>query len=275
MGAQMLAVCLGSLLCQSRAALAAVECAAGSQATCISDVGPRNGGAMIQKPVHHAEQVPPASLASAGVTTPLKAKLEGLQADIEALTARVKTLQGLVGMKAPEPVALQAGTKVGQFPQFHVAESLDELKGFMPVDADHNKRKGLPGTKYVEHDHKHRNIDDVVKKIKKEFPAFIEADEDGDDNTLKGIVEALEVKVQDLNSKVLDLGNMVLGATWTDPIAAKLAAGNGTKTSLASRAEVIDMEVASLRTHVASLEQAVTGTQTVHAALCLAALLCL
>merc|ERR1712060_920405 len=85
-----------------------------------------------------------------------------------------------------------------------------------------------------------------------------------EDDTLKAIVEDLENKVEGLKSSTLDLENMVLGTNHVKPVSGKPANDTESSNSLATRATILELEVASLRTRVASLEQSVTGSQTAH-----------
>lgn len=246
-----LAMLVSSTLCLTEASPA--QCNAGDRSTCIHESGPRAGGAMIQKPAE------PVNLALA--QTPLKSKLENLQADVESLTKRVTALQGLAGVTAAEPAALQAvGARVGQLD--HATGKLSSIRapiGHVLVEQPHRKL-GLLGKPYVKA--KHENFDEIVKNTKRKFPVLMEVDNDADDDgTLKAIIEELEAKIETLKSNVLNLENIVMGTNSVTPVAAKLE-GNETTSSLASRATIIELNVASLRTNVASLETAMTGDVT-------------
>lgn len=242
---------------------------------------------MIQKP---ADRDSEQHLKLALVQTPLKALLEKLQADVDSLTERVGKMQGLVGMGGGAAASLQAiHTRVGQYNghgrQTGEPHKPAALKGYEPIDdnaptsnlglaesqtqvqgaavAGGANQAAARGNLAVGDGE--AKIDDLLAQINPQKPALIETNAD-DDNTLKAIVEDLEVKVESLKSNVLDLENMVLGTSKMVPIPVKPPSANETTSSLASRANVLDLEVASLRTRVASLEQAVTGEQQAHEA---------
>lgn len=270
----MLAVTFGVAF--SVAVASPVQCKSGDRSNCILESGARFGGAMIQRPTDKDGGV---TVKLALVQTPLKSRLENLQAEVQSMTDRVAALSGQVGLAAPAAAALQAikirvshrGTadsntapkapaprKISELSsQVKIgapSREASEVSGFVPLQLPGHARKASEVEKF-------ENIDKHVERS--EFPMLVEVGND-EDGTLKTIIEDLEVKCEDLKSKVLDLENMVLGTNALEPVATK-PSGNETSSSLASRATIIELEVASLRTRLSSLEQAVTGTQTAHA----------
>jgi len=251
------------------------QCKSDDPSTCKN--GARSGGAMIQKPADK-DSAEPGKLALMQAQAPLTQQLETLQADTQELIDRVGALSGQVGLaapaaaaalqsvrrkvstppRAPQPAAARVPTPPRAPPAAAVkAPEPVALPGLVPMDPSepkiHAYGKGSPSEL--------EKFEDIVKDVeRKNFPVLMDVSQ-VDDGTLKTIVEDLEVKIEDLKSKVLDLENMVSGTNHVAPVVSK-PAGNETSSSLASRATVIELEVASLRTRVSSLEQTVSGSQT-------------
>merc|ERR1712217_55845 len=167
--------------------------------------------------------------------TPLKQKLETLETDVASLTERVSKLQSLAGVKGATPPASLQAVAVHVVPAVNESASQDDLPEISQLSTN------------------------VSSAEKGRGAAFLEI-QNSEDDTLEDMVEDLEGKVEWLKSSTLDLENMLLGTNEVTAI--NLPPKNDTESmnSLASRATILEMEVASLKSRVSSLDQAVTGT---------------